>query len=104
MIEKDVERAVAEKVAKAPGPAHGSPPVSHGEKPGPSPDPEHSTGTRRVSLVKALEFIPRRCRWNKDSPPQFNWPMCFLFAFVSWLWLQAPEPLNQPLRGPRESP
>jgi hypothetical protein len=34
-------------------------------------------------FCKRLDYIPPRCRWDLENPPQFNWGLCLLFACVS---------------------
>lgn len=41
-----------------------------------------------MRLVKKLDYVPSRCRWDEEHPPSFGWAMCMLFAFVSHYLLQ----------------
>ncbi len=51
-----------------------------------------STGLgKALGFLSRLDYVPRRCQWDPENPPKFNWWMCLLFAFVRPLPSPAPS-------------
>jgi hypothetical protein len=46
-------------------------------------DDKAASGTTRTSLISRLSWIPKRCRYDPDNPPQFSLPMNMLMGLVS---------------------
>ncbi|KAF7531105.1 hypothetical protein G7054_g9197 [Neopestalotiopsis clavispora] len=45
-------------------------------------DEKAASGTTRTSLISRLSWIPKRCRYDPDNPPQFSLPMNMLMGLA----------------------
>lgn len=44
--------------------------------------PNDKSNTGLWLFLSKYLYIPKRCRWDPNDPPNFNWGFCLLYAFV----------------------